>query len=36
MTEKLLRLPDVEAVTGLRRSHLYSLAARGQFPGPLK
>ena len=36
MTETLLRLPDVEARTGLRRSHLYSLAARGEFPKPLK
>jgi prophage regulatory protein len=36
MSEKLLRLPDVEARTGLRRSHLYALAARGEFPKPLK
>ena len=36
MNETLLRLPDVEARTGLRRSHIYSLAARGEFPKPLK
>jgi prophage regulatory protein len=36
MTETLLRLRDVESRTGLRRSHLYGLAARGEFPKPLK
>jgi prophage regulatory protein len=36
MTEILLRLRDVESRTGLRRSHLYGLAARGEFPKPLK
>jgi prophage regulatory protein len=36
MTDKLLRLPDVEARTGLRRSHIYGLAAKGRFPAPLK
>ena len=36
MTETLLRLPDVEARTGLRRSHIYYLSSRGQFPRPLK
>jgi len=36
MTEAFLRLRDVEARTGLRRSHIYSLAARGEFPKPLK
>lgn len=36
MTETLLRLPDVEARTGLRRSHIYHLSSRGQFPRPLK
>lgn len=36
MNETLLRLRDVEARTGLKRSHLYGLAARGEFPKPLK
>jgi prophage regulatory protein len=36
MNETLLRLRDVESRTGLRRSHIYSLAARGEFPKPLK
>jgi prophage regulatory protein len=36
MNETLLRLRDVESRTGLRRSHIYLLAARGQFPRPLK
>jgi prophage regulatory protein len=36
MSETLLRLPDVEARTGLRRSHIYHLSSRGQFPRPLK
>ncbi len=36
MNKTLLRLRDVEARTGLKRSHLYGLAARGEFPQPLK
>lgn len=36
MNETLLRLRDVESRTGLRRSHIYLLASRGQFPRPLK
>jgi prophage regulatory protein len=36
MPETLLRLRDVESRTGLRRSHLYGLAQRGEFPKPLK
>ena len=36
MNDTLLRLRDVEARTGLRRSHIYLLASRGQFPRPLK
>jgi prophage regulatory protein len=34
--ERLIRLPQVESLTGLRRAHLYGLARRGQFPKPLK
>ena len=34
--ETLLRLPQVEARTGLRRAHLYKLARAGNFPKPLK
>ena len=34
--ERLLRLPAVESLTGLKRAHLYGLARRGQFPKPLK
>jgi prophage regulatory protein len=34
--ETLLRLPQVEARTGLRRAHLYKLARAGSFPKPLK
>jgi prophage regulatory protein len=34
--ERLLRLPAVESLTGLKRAHLYGLARRGQFPRPLK
>lgn len=36
MTEAFLRLRDVEARTGLRRSHIYFLSSRGRFPRPLK
>jgi prophage regulatory protein len=35
-TETLLRLPEVERRTGLRRAHLYKLARTGTFPRPLK
>lgn len=34
--ERLLRLPAVESLTGLRRAHLYALARNGRFPRPLK
>jgi len=34
--ERLIRLPQVESLTGLRRAHLYGLARRGQFPKPVK
>ncbi len=33
---RLIRLPDVQRATGLRRSALYRLARNGQFPKPLK
>lgn len=32
----LLRLPDVRRRTGLSRSTIYSLAARGDFPAPIR
>ncbi len=34
--ERLIRLPQVESLTGLKRAHLYGLARRGQFPKPVK
>jgi len=34
--QRLLRLPAVESLTGLKRAHLYSLARNGKFPRPLK
>lgn len=30
--DRILRLPQVEALTGLKKSTLYSLAKAGQFP----
>lgn len=30
--DRLLRLPDVEAATGLKKSTIYLLMARGDFP----
>lgn len=30
--DRLLRIPDVEAVTGLKKSTIYSLQRRGEFP----
>ncbi len=35
-TPRLLRLPQVENATGLRRSTLYDLIRAGQFPQPVK
>lgn len=35
-SNRLLRLPEVRARTGLSRSSVYRLAARGQFPGGVK
>jgi prophage regulatory protein len=34
--ERLLRLPSVESLTGLKRAHIYNLAKKGEFPRPLK
>jgi prophage regulatory protein len=31
----LIRLPDVKRLTGLSRSSIYALAARGEFPRPI-
>lgn len=33
--QKLLRLNDVKAATGLGRTSLYDLMARGEFPRPV-
>ena len=33
---RLLRLPEVEARTGLRKSTLYSLMATGDFPASIR
>lgn len=35
-TPRLLRLREVEQLTGLRRSAIYAAAKRGQFPKPRK
>ncbi|MEW9899737.1 AlpA family transcriptional regulator [Chitinivorax sp. PXF-14] len=34
--DPLLRLPDVEAATGFKRSHIYALMARGDFPRTIR
>jgi len=34
--ERLIRLPQVESQTGLKRAHIYGLARRCLFPKPLK
>ena len=31
----ILRRPEVERLTGLRRSSLYALIAAGKFPNPI-
>ena len=33
--QQLMRLPQVEQATGLRRSSLYAAIARGEFPRPI-
>ena len=35
-SERLLRLPDVESLTGLRKSSIYDAMRRGEFPQPVK
>jgi len=35
VTEKLLRLPAVEDLVGLKRSTLYRLIQEGKFPPPV-
>lgn len=30
--DPILRLPQVEVATGCKRSHIYALEARGEFP----
>lgn len=35
MAEKLLRRPDVEAITGLSRSTIYQWMKDGKFPQPV-
>jgi len=36
MAERILRLPDVMARTGLSRSTIYSMIAEGGFPDPIR
>ena len=36
MADKHLRRPAVEAITGLSRSTIYDLMAKGDFPRPVK
>lgn len=35
-TERLLRLPEVESLVGLRKSSIYDAMKRGEFPAPVK
>ena len=36
MPERILRRPEVEERTGLKRSSLYSAIKNGEFPAPIK
>lgn len=36
MPESILRRPVVESRTGLKRSSIYELMARGAFPSPVR
>ena len=34
--ERLLRLPEVESMVGLRKSSIYDAMKRGEFPAPVR
>jgi prophage regulatory protein len=34
--DRVLKMPDVIAVTGLRRTSIYNLVNSGRFPKPIK
>ncbi|MDP7156620.1 MAG: AlpA family transcriptional regulator [SAR324 cluster bacterium] len=34
--KRLIRLPEVESLTGYRRSRIYDFVKQGTFPQPLK
>lgn len=36
MADKHLRRPEVETLTGLARSTIYDLMAKGEFPRPVR
>lgn len=36
MTERILRRPDVEQLTGLSRSTIYAMISEGSFPRPVR
>ena len=36
MTERILRRPDVEELTGLSRSTIYAMISEGTFPRPVR
>ncbi|WP_152048274.1 helix-turn-helix transcriptional regulator [Aureimonas psammosilenae] len=36
MVQTILRRPDVEKATGLRRSAIYDLIGEGKFPKPIR
>ena len=36
MTERILRLPEVQQLVGLSRTTLYDRMAAGEFPRPVK
>ncbi len=36
MTDRLIRRPEVQRLTGLSRSSLYEMIAAGKFPAPVR
>jgi prophage regulatory protein len=36
LSDKIIRRPDVERITGLARSTIYDFMSRGEFPQPVK
>ncbi|WP_323845303.1 AlpA family transcriptional regulator [Microbulbifer magnicolonia] len=36
LDDPILRLPEVERQTGLKKTYIYALVKKGEFPAPIK